>query len=373
MKGIMLVGILLLVIAILGHPASPVGKVIGLFPSCPDSCDDDNKCTKDFCSEYTDFTCVSEPIVPCDGNGVCEVGEYLKSSDCPNCYDNDGCTKDSYNFEQQKCENELIMPCNGNKICEEGEYGKSSDCPDCGDNDKCTGDSVNYDTGQCIHEAITPCCGNGVKETGETCASCKEDVKCSSGCLCCSGSCVDVCTKDSDCVADDSSKIGKCSNPNTCYAKCSFELPSVVELKEGTYTAHGLKFVVVLDEYGSVVSYLDRSGYEDYLAAQNGMKLLKYHIVVQCVEDECSSFYVTSFSLMDSEGNIYEAKCPINWLGQCNNQDTIDSMYDGIVGEKRSGILIFSMPDNVRDVSLIYKFSSYKDNPKTLKFPVGLN
>lgn len=50
--------------------------------SCPESCDDNNKCTKDFCSSETNYKCVHENITPCLGNGVCEEGEY-NTEDCP--------------------------------------------------------------------------------------------------------------------------------------------------------------------------------------------------------------------------------------------------------------------------------------------------
>lgn len=41
---------------------------------CP-SCDDNNPCTKDSCSEQTDFECAHEAIIPCCGNSQCEEGE----------------------------------------------------------------------------------------------------------------------------------------------------------------------------------------------------------------------------------------------------------------------------------------------------------
>ena len=41
--------------------------------------------------------------------------------------------------------------CDGNLICEEGEYPGSSDCPDCDDGDKCTWDGYNFSKGTCEH------------------------------------------------------------------------------------------------------------------------------------------------------------------------------------------------------------------------------
>lgn len=121
-----------LIVIISGCIDSPVGKAIGLGPSCPDSCDDGKLCTKDFCSEATNFVCTNEPIIPCNGNGFCEAGEFLKSTDCPTCDDGNFCTKDSYNFNTSSCSHTKIIPCCGNAICERGageSYGScSSDC-----------------------------------------------------------------------------------------------------------------------------------------------------------------------------------------------------------------------------------------------------
>ncbi|MBD3310035.1 hypothetical protein GF351_02340, partial [Candidatus Woesearchaeota archaeon] len=41
---------------------------------CPESCDDGDPCTRDFCDDQTK-ECIHEPIVPCCGDNVCEVGE----------------------------------------------------------------------------------------------------------------------------------------------------------------------------------------------------------------------------------------------------------------------------------------------------------
>ncbi|MBU0460254.1 MAG: hypothetical protein KJ597_07145 [Nanoarchaeota archaeon] len=342
-----------------------------MFFTCPNSCDDGLKCTENYCSDETNYQCTHRDIIPCEGNNKCETGEY-GTADCPDCNDNIKCTKDSVNFETLECTHEEIIPCEGNKICEIGEYG-TKDCPSCEDNNKCTKDSINYESLKCVNKVITPCCGNGKIETGETCSSCKEDVKCSVGNQCCSGTCKSVCTKNSDCVSDDPAKEGSCTNANTCNSKCEYTLATTANIKTGEYRVHGFKFEVDLEEYGSKIEYLDRSGDEQYLGAQDGQKLLKYKIIVQCIEKDCNSFYTSSFSLMDDEGNVYSAKCPINWLGQCNNQDTVDSMYDPLENQKASGILIFSIPQKVDDVGLIYKFSSYIDNPKSLKFITKLN
>jgi hypothetical protein len=40
--------------------------------SCPDDCDDNDSCTRDYCSEATNYTCMHDNLLPCCGNGVCE-------------------------------------------------------------------------------------------------------------------------------------------------------------------------------------------------------------------------------------------------------------------------------------------------------------
>ena len=48
---------------------------------CPASCDDGNKCTKDYCSSGTNYECRHDTITSCCGNGKCESGESCSS--CP--------------------------------------------------------------------------------------------------------------------------------------------------------------------------------------------------------------------------------------------------------------------------------------------------
>lgn len=74
-----------------------------VIPECPESCDDKNKCTNDFCSAETGFKCMNTIKLNCNGNGICEAGEYGKSSDCPDCDDNNKCTADSYDSASKQC------------------------------------------------------------------------------------------------------------------------------------------------------------------------------------------------------------------------------------------------------------------------------
>ena len=121
---------------------------------CP-NCDDVNECTKDS-YDYHEQKCVNTiiPNVICCGNGACEIGETYSNcaQDCPNCDDDNECTVDSYDYHEQKCVNKIIIPCCGNGICDDGaeDYSScSADCPDCDDNDKFTEESFNYKTQKC--------------------------------------------------------------------------------------------------------------------------------------------------------------------------------------------------------------------------------
>jgi hypothetical protein len=260
-----------------------------------------------------------------------------------------------------------IFPCSNNSICEVGEYG-TSDCPNCNDNNSCTKDFLNYTTLNCIHDEIIPCCGNGISEKEETCSSCFKDVKCKEGRICCNGKCINVCKNNLDCLSDDPAKIGKCLNPSSCYAHCNITISSTVEIKEKTYSTHGLKFNIALIEYGEKLSYSDKSGEIEYYYAQNYMKLLKYYFTVQCIEEDCDSFYSSNFLLMDKFGNTYESQCPTDYFNNCIDKNQPKAMLNGIKDEKIGGILVFNTPKITNYVFLIYKFSKNEENPKTLKF-----
>lgn len=152
---------------------------------CPKSCDDGNSCTQDICSKETNYKCFytklegpqlgclakvtcgkelcktgvcqTDYVSDCCGNNICEIKEPRETyetcpADCPNCDDDNKCTKDSYDYHQQECFNKIIIPCCGNKICDEGAEKFSNcpaDCQHCNDNNKLTADSFNYKTQKC--------------------------------------------------------------------------------------------------------------------------------------------------------------------------------------------------------------------------------
>ena len=138
-----------------GNKICEIGETYEICPvDCP-NCNDNNECTKDY-YDYHEHKCVNTPLldVICCGNTVCETEETYENCprDCPNCDDDNECTKDSYNYHGQKCINEPIIPCCGNGICDEGieEYSNCpTDCPNCGDNNKLTVDGFNYETQKC--------------------------------------------------------------------------------------------------------------------------------------------------------------------------------------------------------------------------------
>lgn len=149
-----------------------------LMPSkCPKSCEDKNKCTVDYCSEATEFLCKHDILLNCNGNGICEEGEYQYSTDCPDCADANPCTVDTYDYANSSCKHIEIKDCCGNGVCESVENRTScpKDCPDCNDNNDCTIDEYNYEKKVCEHLGLSPCCGNKVCEVTESYFDCSED------------------------------------------------------------------------------------------------------------------------------------------------------------------------------------------------------
>jgi len=174
-----------------GAPLSelyPTGAVVAIptevvepGETCPNSCDDQDNCTKDYCNENTSHECAHERIVPCCGNSICEVDES-----CGSCLDDCRCSHEG-------------LCCSGE--CRNVECYSDNDCED---NNRCTMDTCKYPgtcNASCFSRPIAPCCGNGICERnlGEDYESCAED-----GCPACSSEwgCRDEYTKgyqSSDC------------------------------------------------------------------------------------------------------------------------------------------------------------------------------
>jgi len=140
--------------------------------SCPD-CDDANACTIDSCSVDTDYACIHDEIIPCCGDGLCDLGEsHYTCDDCPRCESAD-CEISRFNHSLQKCVREAVIPCCGNGACEVGETD-CIDCPDCETTEECKISSFDYEKGICVLKPIVPCCGNNICDRGESCDSCSD-------------------------------------------------------------------------------------------------------------------------------------------------------------------------------------------------------
>ncbi|MDO8741050.1 MAG: hypothetical protein Q7J54_05765 [Candidatus Woesearchaeota archaeon] len=66
---------------------TPVTFVRGPETLCPDSCDDGNRCTNDYCNEQTNNFCRHDMLSDCNGNWICETGETKCNAptDCGPC------------------------------------------------------------------------------------------------------------------------------------------------------------------------------------------------------------------------------------------------------------------------------------------------
>jgi hypothetical protein len=105
---------------------------------------------------------LADSINPASGDAGGEEGDPVGVPDSePVC---DKTCRACESLDIETCECKTIPFCDGNCVCEEGEYPSSSDCPNCSDGNLCTGDAYNYSTGSCIHEDICPeeGLGNGV-------------------------------------------------------------------------------------------------------------------------------------------------------------------------------------------------------------------
>jgi len=141
----------------------------GICSFCVPDCSGHGACDNMTC-EDSEVTCPDGYVAKC--KNTCKKG---KCSECvPDCTGHEsnqdeceiscGLCKEK---NDDACTCDLIIPCDGNNICEDGEYSGSSDCPDCDDGNRCTEDLFNFSsnsnsTDSCFHNTIIPCCGNGI-------------------------------------------------------------------------------------------------------------------------------------------------------------------------------------------------------------------
>jgi len=245
----------------------------------------------------------------------------------------------------QETQKELAKTCEDNTLYNKCSSTKSKFC----------------DNGTLIDKSSLCGCPQKYEAFGDGCTKKK----------CSDGTTVDECSTNKPKFCTENGLI---DDPIICGCPTGYELidsackpPKTLEITDNTYSANGLKFEVALPEYGNKISYKDKSGEMQYVGAQTNKKLLKFDITVTSIDGE-KSFYSSSFVVMDLDGNTYEPQCPIDIFQNCKNSDSLESMYDPIEGQKKTGILMFQIPINVNKVYLVYKFSGYGDRPEVLKF-----
>jgi len=145
----------------------------------PDPCNDNNKCTNEFCSSTTQKCEVSDVVCP---DKACFIKSCDPTKGCvytpKDCSDSDPCTNEKCDEAQDRCVYPT-QPCDacqrdgrnattcqvGNSLCEKWDCvqtGVTSACQkvddvNCDDLNECTVDSCDRATGQCVNTPRTDC------------------------------------------------------------------------------------------------------------------------------------------------------------------------------------------------------------------------
>jgi hypothetical protein len=162
-------------------------------------CDDGDACTTDSC--VSPSGCVNDPISPCCGDGVCDLGEDCNScpADCISGNGTSGCGNGTCEAGEDclSCPSDCRGKQNGkpsNRYCCNGDGGSDGENPiDCSDN-RCT--SSGYQCGS----AAAYCCGDTTCEGSEDSSNCEID--CGPPAVCGDGFCdagEDSCNCGADC------------------------------------------------------------------------------------------------------------------------------------------------------------------------------
>ncbi len=124
------------------------------------------------CPDGTDVSC-RDSCDPSTGNCVsCEplcTGHEAEQEEAePGCQLSCGACQKLSN-----CKCVTLLDCEGNGICEQGEYPEGMDCEPCPDDTDCTSYRFDFSVQLCVpHDT---CCGNGACDNGETEQTCAED------------------------------------------------------------------------------------------------------------------------------------------------------------------------------------------------------
>ncbi len=115
--------------------------------ACP-SCDDDNRCTFDYCNEFTNSECRHKDVSPCYNDGVCEDDETDLPSvpSCPNLGWVSAGRVSAGMLAESRAEQGYY------DYLKKTNSGQNNDCPStCGDNNSNTSDYFDFQSKQCKH------------------------------------------------------------------------------------------------------------------------------------------------------------------------------------------------------------------------------
>lgn len=123
------------------------GNCTSCIPDCSGHGRECNLTCEGACELLDEDECECVTILNCEGNGICESGEWPDGEDClpfEECDDGDDCTLDVFSFSYQSCKH--VDTC-------------------CDDDDECTLDEYNYTTHECQYTYI--CCNNSQCDPGD--------------------------------------------------------------------------------------------------------------------------------------------------------------------------------------------------------------
>lgn len=142
--------------------------------TCPDGTD---VSCRDTCNPLTGKCSACEPL--CTGHEKAETTTQTISAggatQTQSTQDDQECTLacGACQSLSGECTCVTLLNCDGNNICEQGEYPHGDDCEACPENTTCASYHFDFSLQRCVPEDT--CCGNGVCDSSETEASCPGD------------------------------------------------------------------------------------------------------------------------------------------------------------------------------------------------------